>query len=133
MTTSAQVLDVKKIMRMFLLALAVFAGVAAYNPASASAAPAPAVQISQSQLQAGPAIEAAPINAQASFYCTYTWNSVRTDAYCNVYSGYLRWWGTCSNGVTYYTNWVTGSNWHLWINCGAIGRTLSAFGYQTVG
>lgn len=136
MTSSAQALDLKKIMRMFVLAIAVFAGLAAYNPAGANAAPAPAVQISQAQQLVGPVVEAAPISAQASFYCEYYWNSNRVDAYCNVYSGYMRWWGTCSNGGTYYTPWATGWNpnylyLHYWVQCGSY--NLTSFGYQTVG
>lgn len=130
MTSSAQALDLKKIMRMFVLAIAIFAGVAAYNPAGANAAPAPAVQISQAQQLVGPAVEAAPNDVQASAYCNYYWDARRVDAYCTYY-GYMRWWGTCSNGVTYYTPWATGWKIYFWVTCG--NYYLVNFGYQTVG
>lgn len=116
-------------MRTLLPAVALFAGVVAYTPAAANAAP--TTQITAVQHQAGPALHTGPINTQASFYCTFFWTAHGGDIYCEVYSGYLRWWAVCSDGRRLPTPWATGPGQHFWIDCSP-GYVVS-FGYQTAG
>ncbi|MFI6101689.1 hypothetical protein ACIA8G_39595 [Lentzea sp. NPDC051213] len=108
---------------VLLLVLAMFGGVATMNAAGATAAPAVVSQsVQQSGDQAG---------IQAVWSCNWSATAYRVDAYCTVWSGYVRLWGRCSNGGTYYTPWVGPGRWHLWVDCG--GYRLLSFGFQSAG
>jgi hypothetical protein len=126
---SARAPGLGKIMRTLLLAVALFAGVAAYTPAAANAAP--TAQVAAVQHQTGPALHTGPITTQASYYCAYYWTAHRVDLYCDIYSGYLRLWVTCSDGRRYYTPWATGPGQHFWFDCSP--GYVVTFGYETAG
>lgn len=118
---------IKRMMSALLLVLGLFGGVATMNAATAVAAPASAPQ---AVLQSGTQ-STDQIGVQANWRCDWTATAYRVDAYCTVASGYVRMWGRCSNGGTYYTPWVGVGRWHLWVTCGSY-RLLS-FGFQSAG
>jgi len=121
-------------MQVVLALVGVFAAtVVAQGTASAATTTksAPVAQAAQQTVQLAQGAQTTQgVHPNASYYCSYTWNSQRVDANCNVYSGYVRLWGTCSNGYTYYTPWVTGYGWHLWVTCGSY--RLLRFGFQSI-
>lgn len=116
---------IKRMMSALLLVLGLFGGVATMNAAAAVAAPAAAPQ-AVVQTQSGD-----EVGVQANWRCDWVATAYRVDANCVVYSGYVRMWGRCSNGGTYYTPWVGVGRWHLWVNCG--GYRLLSFGFQSAG
>jgi len=122
------------LMQVVLALVGVFAAtVVAQGTASAATTTksAPVAQAAQQTVQLAQGAQTTQgVHPNASYYCSYTWNSQRVDANCNVYSGYVRLWGTCSNGYTYYTPWVTGYGWHLWVTCGSY--RLLRFGFQSI-
>ncbi|MET8757139.1 hypothetical protein [Lentzea sp. NPDC004782] len=113
----------KRIMSALLLVLGLFGGVATMNAAAAVAAPHAVVQ---SGTQTGD-----QVGIQANWRCDWTATSRRVDANCSVASGYVRMWGRCSNGGTYYTPWVGVGRWHLWVDCGSY--YLLSFGFNSAG
>jgi len=116
-------------MRTLLPAVALFAGVAVFTPAAADAAP--VAQTTAVRHQSGPALHTGPINTQASFSCSYLWTPQRVDAYCNVYSGYVRFFVRCSDGRSFTTPWLTGPNQYIWFDCSP--ASVASISYQTAG
>lgn len=119
-------------------AFCVFAIIAAsvFAPGSASAAAPHQTTVAKAAYHA--TTQAAPsgvttgvMHPNASWYCSYSWNSRRVDSYCTVYSGYVELWGQCSNGGYYYAGWLPPGNWHSWVDCG--GYFLWQFGFLTAG
>jgi hypothetical protein len=94
---------------------------------SASAAPAQHTAVAIQAVAA----EAAPSIA-ASWSCTNYFYTNAVERYCNVYSGNLRSYISCSNGYTYYSAWVGPGSWRIVQICPS-GTSRVGSGVQTVG
>jgi hypothetical protein len=118
------------ILRVFALlavSLAFFVGTAAAAQA-ATAAPAAEVAV----VKAAVPVHQVAVPAPASWSCTNYFYSNGVERYCNVYSGYLRSYLSCSNGYTYYTAWVGTGYWHFLQVCPS-GYSRVGSGVQSTG
>jgi hypothetical protein len=113
-------------LKALVVALALF-GATFGIAQSASAAPAQHTAVAIQAVAA----DTAPSIA-ASWSCTNYFYTNAVERYCNVYSGYIRSYITCSNGYRYYSAWVGQGSWRIVQVCPS-GSSRVGSGIQSTG
>jgi hypothetical protein len=114
-------------LRVLVVSLALFAGTAAAAQAASAAQAAPAAAI-----QAVAPAHQAPVSVAATWACTNFLYSNAVERFCDISSGFLRSYLSCTDGFTYFTDWRGVGSWYYLQICPP-GHSWVGSGVQTIG